>query len=83
MNVWKWESDIFDRKIHTIDMLLLFVLLQPIQKICLKIAKIDNCQNWKLLELKVAKIESTQNWKLLNLKVEKMKVAKIAKVESC
>ena len=39
----------FDRKIHTIDMLLLF--LGPVQKFCLKIVK----------ELKNTKIESCQN----------------------
>ena len=48
----------FDRKIHTIDMLLLLFLLDPIQKFCLKIAKTKNCQNCKLLELKDAKLDS-------------------------
>jgi hypothetical protein len=65
---------LFDRKIHTIDMLFLF-LLEPIQKFCLKIAKIEHCQNWNLLELKIAKIESWQNWKLPKLE--------IAEIESC
>jgi hypothetical protein len=41
-------------------MLLLFLLLDPIQKFGLKIAKTENCQNWKLLELKIAKIESAK-----------------------
>ena len=51
---------IFDRKIHTFDMLLMF-LLEPIQKFCLKIAKTENCQTWKLLDLKAAKIVKIEN----------------------
>ena len=41
--------------------MLLFFLLETIQQFCLKIAKTENCQNWKLLELKAAKIEGSQN----------------------
>ena len=72
---------IFDCKIHTIALLLLLLLflflLGPFQKFCLKIAKIENCQNWKLLGLKIAKIEGCQNCKLPKLKLPKLKVAKI------
>ena len=77
---------ILDRKIHTIEM-----LLDPIQKFCLKMAKIEGCLDWKLPKLKVAKIVNCQNWKLSTLwiaKIEKCKnwklpELKIAKIESC
>ena len=53
------------------------VVVGSIQKFCLKIAKIENCQNWKLLGLnfvkfQVAKIASCQNWKLPKLQVAKV-----------
>ena len=38
-----WQP-IFDRKIHTIDLLLFLLLfLEPIQKVCLKIVKTESC----------------------------------------
>ena len=84
-------NNVFDCKIHTIILLLLF-FLEPIQKLCLKIAKIENCQNWhcKLPKLKIAKIASCQSWKWfhyfflkvcifyeLSWKLSKLKVVKI------
>ena len=76
-NLWKKKNQklitvrLFDRKIHTIDMLLLF--LGPVQKFCLKIVKelkdtkiesCQNCQNWKLSKLTIAKV--IKNWKSLS-----------------
>ena len=52
--------------------------LHPSVKFCLKIAKTENCQKWKLLGLQVAKIEGCQNCKLTRLQV-----AKIASCQNC
>ena len=61
-----WSQDPYNRYV---------LVVGSIQKICLKIAKIENCQNWKLLGLKVVKIASCQNCKLPELQV--------AKIENC
>ena len=84
-------NNVFDCKIHTIILLLLF-FLEPIQKLCLKIAKIENCQNWhcKLPKLKIAKIASCQSWKWFHYFISifdelswKLPKLKVAKIESC
>ena len=72
---WVWPFFCIFLQFWPKELLLLFFLLDPIQKFCLKIAKTENCQTWKLLDLKAAKIESCQNWKL-----PKLKDAKIAKM---
>ena len=69
------KSRIFDRKIHTIDMLLL-LFLDRIQHVAwkqpkLRIVRIESyqnlsCQNWKLLKLKVAIIEKLPKLKVAN-----------------
>ena len=43
-----WSQDPYNRYV--------VLVLGSIQKFCLKIAKIENCQNWKLLGLKVVKL---------------------------
>ena len=47
MSLYFWSQDPYNRYV---------LLLGSIQKFCLKIAKIENCQNWKLLGLKVVKV---------------------------
>ena len=48
-----------------------------IQKFCLKIAILENCQNWKLLGLKIVKFTSCQNdWP------PKLQVVKIASCQN-
>ena len=66
-----WSQDPYNRYIVVV------VVLWSIQKFCLKIAKIENCQNWKLVGLQVVKIASCQNFKL-----PKVKIAKIASCQS-
>ena len=79
-----WSQDPYNRYVVVV------VLVGSIQKFCLKIAEIENCQNWKLLGLKVvknascqncklpkllvAKIASCQNWKLPKLQVVKVEI---------
>ena len=65
-----WSQDPYNRYV--------VVLVGSFQKFCLKIAKIENCQNWKLLGLKVVKIASCQNCKL-----PKLKIAKITSCQNC
>ena len=48
-----WSQDPYNRYV--------VLLVGSIQKFCLKIAKIEIGQSWKLLKLKVAKIEGCQN----------------------
>ena len=72
-----WSQDPYNRYVVVVVVVVL-VLLGSIQKFCLKIAKIENCQNWKLLGLKIAKIASCQNCKL-----PKLQVAKIASCQNC
>ena len=50
-----WSQDPYNRYV------VLVVVVGSIQKFCLKIAKIENSQSWKLSKLKVAKIEGCQN----------------------
>ena len=52
-----WSQDPYNRYV-------VVVLVGLIQKFCLKIAKIENCKNWKLLGLQVVKIAICQNCKL-------------------
>ena len=74
-----WSQDPYNRYVVVV------VVVGSIQKFCLKIAKIANCQNWKLLGLKIAKIANCQNCKLPKLqvaKIENCQNCKIGKVES-
>ena len=80
-----WSQDPYNRYVVVV-----VLVLGSIQKFCLKIAEIENCQNWKLLGLKVvknascqncklpkllvAKIASCQNWKLPKLQVVKVEI---------
>ena len=79
-----WSQDPYNRYVVVV------LVVGSFQKFCLKIAKIENCQNWKLLGLKVvknascqncklpkllvAKIASCQNWKLPKLQVVKVEI---------
>ena len=69
------------RTVSISDVVVVLVLVGSIQKFCLKIAKIENCQNWKLLGLKIAKIVSCQNCKLPKLQVAKIENCKLPKLK--
>ena len=76
MNFDFWSQDPYNR--YVVVVVVVLVLVGSIQKFCLKIAEIENCQNWKLLGLKVVKNASCQNCKL-----PKLQVAKIASCQNC
>ena len=66
-----WSQDPYNRYVVVV------LVVGSIQKFCLKIVEIENCQNWKLLGLKVVKNAGCQNCKL-----PKLSIAKIASCQS-